>query len=29
MLGRKAAEIMGGNVEVVAEPGAGQIFGKF
>ena len=29
MLGRKAAEIMGGSVEVVAEPGAGQIFGKF
>lgn len=29
MLGRKAAEIMGGRVEVVAEPGAGQIFGKF
>lgn len=29
VLGRKAAEIMGGSVEVAAEPGAGQIFGKF
>lgn len=29
MLGRKAAEIMGGSVEVAAEPGVDPIFGKF
>lgn len=29
MLGRRAAEIMGGSVEVAVEPGADPIFGKF
>ena len=29
MLGRKAAEIMGGSVEVAAAPGAGRILGKY